>query len=630
MSSKEYVQKYLWRDHGQPLQTAWQITLTDNEAIAFLALTTTLLAYTQTRAWVLARLAVIKLTRPIRLSDEDEPGSLNKLTQKDAMVEMFVSAAPRVFGRYAPRHNQMSSVSLWFGVVAMINIVIFFALSAVIPWALTGGLETPIVQSKTWDGCHPVNGSSYSDRGGTTADRAANIYRRCWFNTTGILDSCGRQNGIIFDRPTMHISQDIACPFVGAACHPNVRPIRLEHVNITLRDFGLNLKSSLLFSSRLTCTPLNLDHFITDGSGNTTWLQVSDQKLLQYPPAHEFPNFRKRLSYPDGRGPRPNDTVKFFWPERTPGLLVWLTQYGDFDLEGGQSHGEVLVLVYDAGLSRYSQSIDDPIYSAHVREFDVVYWPDYEYTMMGCLEQHRICVSGSPSICTRYGTISDAMFEIMYQKPRLPADQETIYDELRAIHEYGDLGSVHHFLTIRGASAMRPTIDNSVLGPFEFINSRQQWIRNVKAWFETSLLDYRLYLLANLAEDGRFGGLKKGRVRENLCGHVLFLDGDFTNINFLGLIITLVFIVIITGCSHAERLTKATTHTKEFFYKVFETLSAKTKAISREIKTAIRDAFLYRVLRTLSAITFNNARSTPELGPGQTLTHESELERSRG
>jgi len=45
------VHHYLWSDYSFPVHRRWMLTLTDAEAIAFIAFVTTLVAYTQGRVW---------------------------------------------------------------------------------------------------------------------------------------------------------------------------------------------------------------------------------------------------------------------------------------------------------------------------------------------------------------------------------------------------------------------------------------------------------------------------------------------------------------------------------------------------------------------------------------------------
>ena len=182
-TTKDYVQRYLWHDYGQQFHSAWQLTLTGNEALAFLAFISVLVAYTQTRAWKLACLAVKRVTRPIQLSDENEPDSLSHLTQREAILHSvttlslwFKGDQGHVFSQ-ALRHREMKSISPWFGAIAVGNLVIFLVLGILVPWALTGGLNPPLVQSRTWDGCYRHDGSSdLTGKGEKEAYLAADKY----------------------------------------------------------------------------------------------------------------------------------------------------------------------------------------------------------------------------------------------------------------------------------------------------------------------------------------------------------------------------------------------------------------------------------------------------------------------
>lgn len=121
------------------------------------------------------------------------------------------------------------------------------------------GLETPVVQSKTWEGCLRNDGSNdLNGKGEKEAYLAADKYTRCWFNTSDILDSCPRQDNIILERPMLEVSQSARCPFVEGACHPDTLPLQLDHVNLSLRDYGVNLDSEIILSRRLLCSTADL------------------------------------------------------------------------------------------------------------------------------------------------------------------------------------------------------------------------------------------------------------------------------------------------------------------------------------------------------------------------------------
>ncbi len=293
--------KYLWYDQGQPGFTAWQFTLTNSEAIAFLALIAALLAYAQTRIWTLARAGVRRLTRPIQLPDDSDPESLSKISQKEAII----NACLVLFNvcKSKNRRRSMTTISPWFGVAAILNLATLDSLGAVIPWALTGGLQTPVVQSKRcYRGIHTA-------AEGLTEEQKAYIandkYQKCWFNKTELSDTCVPENGILVDRPEMHTSRNLTCPFEEAACSPEARPLQLEYTNLTLRDVGLNVRSDILFSRRLTCSPLNITHFLRNESDGSAWLFLSDP-ATPVPEGGHLPSLRQHLSSPDGRRPPPS------------------------------------------------------------------------------------------------------------------------------------------------------------------------------------------------------------------------------------------------------------------------------------------------------------------------------------
>lgn len=121
------IQKYLWHDQGRSALASWQLTLSDNEANAFLASIAVLLNYTQTQVWSLVRDGVRALTRPIQLPDANEPGSLTKLTQWEAVTDLMCAATSSKSHRV--RNKPMTSVSTLIGVVAILNIVAFYLAS---------------------------------------------------------------------------------------------------------------------------------------------------------------------------------------------------------------------------------------------------------------------------------------------------------------------------------------------------------------------------------------------------------------------------------------------------------------------------------------------------------------------
>lgn len=233
--TQSLVYQYVWRDYSLPAYKGWVLTLTDPEAMVFLAFVTTLVAYTQSRTWISVRYIINKTTRPIQLRDDDDPASLRNLSQATAIRTFFRSSIISHFKSYFSRREcgqtqSFQKILRWFGALSVANILIFSALGIIISWSLTGGLETPVVRSKRLEDC-----VGYEDRpemAVTTAYLADSLFKQCRHNVTESSSSCGPMNGILNNRPHLHVSREVECPFPGDVCHDDTQPLRLEYSNI--------------------------------------------------------------------------------------------------------------------------------------------------------------------------------------------------------------------------------------------------------------------------------------------------------------------------------------------------------------------------------------------------------------
>ncbi|KAK3986381.1 hypothetical protein QBC44DRAFT_333407 [Cladorrhinum sp. PSN332] len=579
VSKSLYVQKYLWRDRSQSLFNAWQCTLTDNEAIAFLAFIAAMLAYAQTRMWTLIRRGVKRATRPIQLADHDDPSSLTKLTQIDALTAL--GSAPFRLGARRKRSGSMITISPWFGVGAIFNLITFVVANIVVPWVLTNGLESPIVQTIQFTNHTEYRGyhleSQLRLEWAQLGHTAARLYEKCWLNATDGTDLCGRENGIVLGRPTVHVSRDVPCPFNSrSACGPNTRPLQLEYINMTLTDIGLNTKTEQLLSRRLTCAPLNLEHFLRhDDTTGTTWLHFAATDTTE-PGFGGRPKLRQRLESRDGKKSLPSPESRWHRPI-VPDLRYWTESYHDLHPDLARDDGESTLVVFDAGGATYNRPIDDPLFSAHNKlvglgghDFMPLWLPDYEFTAMACLDQQRVCMADKG--CTPYAS-REALNEACYLRDtKCPEGHMCTYssslvprlvDILRA--QFGGcdllsitgLGSMSIFLQSRGLAAMSSFYQTSWGNDITvYIDPFEQWTRDVTAWFESSLLLLRQQILRQGivgASYGGFDGAPHGKEGQPLPP-ALFRDGDFTNINFPGFLLTLGYVAFIAGLSHARRI----------------------------------------------------------------------------
>jgi len=234
------------------------------------------------------------------------------------------------------------------------------------------------------------------------------------------------------------------------------------------------------------------------------------------------------------------------------------------------------VLAFNAGRLRYLQPIDDPIYSSHLNHDGHGYWPDYEYTAMACVEQHRLCHSVPSGTCTEFTSSQEAQWQFANQEGSRM--DEATAQELEAFQEIGSL-DVSNFLGSRGISALLPSQPNIRNWINIQIDPIQQWTWDVQAWFESSFLLFRVHLFAVITGDrvGLGPITMPEQVRDKICGHALFMDGDYTNINFLGLAITLFLVAIISGFSHLQQMSKSIHYARRFVCRGCRQLEVRTR-----------------------------------------------------
>ncbi|KAK4224478.1 hypothetical protein QBC38DRAFT_485374 [Podospora fimiseda] len=653
-----YIKKYLWHNHKKPLLSSWQLTLLDNESIPFIALVALMLAYAQARLWTIIRYGVRKVTRPIQLADNENPTSLSRLTQKDAILELF--AALFNIGKRANKSRSMATISPWFGVGAIINFLVFVVLGALVPWALTGGLETPVVQTDPTRRISSMYTAEYVARPPrqTPMDRwlerddqtPSKMYQKCWFNITdGVADVCEDERGILLDRPEVHSSRGGKCPYFKDACITGILPLQLEYINLTVRDLGINSNSNQLLSRRLTCAPLNITEFLRpDESSNTTWIQFGDISNLTVPSSNlEWHQLRQQITFADGRRRLDIDhPTKFQQTQATPSLQFWEEPshrvIENMNPEGDDA--ELFVALFDAGGAVYNRPIDDPLFSAHLKlktGYVTRYLPDYDYTAIACLEQQRICVPGNG--CTPYTYYTSMLRQCLWLGKCPSRDLSQCYPDPKEFEKWKDfkvdglleacdtlvgLGKVSRKMYGQSPAVMlassQPDLDNGIESRITtYIDPVEQWTLEVKAWFETSLLSARQIALKK--------GFQGSFVSEIVIGDtphyvgkylpsgksgvgVLLKDGDYTNIDFAGFLLTIVAVIFIAGLSHARRIKYGLIWVygkMDLFRSVVSRLCLRTSSFEMEPPS-----------RTNS---INSVSSQTPLQPGQQQRRESDL-----
>jgi hypothetical protein len=610
--SSEAVHHYLWRDYGLPLRKGWILTLTDTEALALLSFVTTLVAYTQSRVWHIERNIINRLTAPkIQLLVKDERASISQ----GAAIGVLIRALTR---RRSKQPEKIGIINPCIGLIASLNILGFVILGIILPWSLSGGVESPLVLARGTGECVRYE---YSFEGAYEDSMLADqTFRQCWNNQTHLSKPCTIMDGILAERPKIEISREDICPFLGDICKNNIRPVSFEYKHLSLRDFGVHSTSKVLLSRRLTCSPLETDKFLVIPSGSDCnnskiWfgLAINDDVNL----------FGRQLNSCNGPNRFSNQLSgrRNMLLERDPmdmetNLDLWVQP--DYPSKFEVSHamrlhpnlwrpdGQVFVLGLRVGPgTQYPTTIDDPLFSAHdsARNFasdiigncsyegsylgidcntgnfkmalaifdsefglevgisrlfkDFATIPDQEYTAIGCVEQQRFCVQKSPMICTTWGRrdilgdLTQILRDMGYQDA-LP-DFEVLHRQLVLN------GTVADYLNDRrGFTALVSSLlawDGTTLTG---IDPNEQWIIELKAWMEVSLLRARYMMSSILLKPPQTHSdtLQYTQISK-YCSRVMFLDGNYTNFDFTQLLIIVCCFVLLCVLSFESELLAA-------------------------------------------------------------------------
>jgi hypothetical protein len=586
--SASYVYQYLWRDYSLPWHRSWVLTLTNDQSIMFLALVTTLLAYTQSRTWHISRNIFSRLTEPkVQLPDKNEQ---THLSQGNAIRILFRSLRRE---KHTPT-DTIGKISPWIGVVATVNILLFLILGVVLPWTLSS--QSPVVLSNGKDACVGY----YDYQSISNSQLAEGLYMNCWHNLTGVSIACGNEKGILEDRPKLYISRAAGCPFPGDVCQNGVESVQLEHSNLSLRQFGIHSRSKVQMSHRLTCAPLNLEPFLNVSSSlDTAIVSFCDPNHSSFPslPYHgtqissaNGPNsFTDQLSgHMSANAELPRDLK--VWPNDISPITLKSRAYEEKTHPSlRRQDGTTFIVGLRAGRSWYRYPIDDPLFSAHQTLRGNMHYPDYELTALGCVEQFQLCDEQLPSKCTPWE--SDLENAASYDAISVyTKNDESTFAMLLFYSSLLNEASVRGYLSEeRGASVMLssyPLVQRYWTSDMH-IDAKEQWILELKAWFEIAFIKAKYLELNIRAHPETVTGILRGWIEEcdldRYCEQILFIDVNYTNIDFIQFLITTSCLIVLCLLSISKTIAHVATKLRKFYQDLVGRVSLPCSILSIKV-----------------------------------------------
>jgi hypothetical protein len=247
--------------------------------------------------------------------------------------------------------------------------------------------------------------------------------------------------------------------------------------------------------------------------------------------------------------------------------------------------------------------VDDPFFAAHdpLRNAEqnssfTVYLPDYEITALGCVEQYQFCFHGDVHFCTSWGGQQDSLiplFEILLNLGDLDSAYDLTLFHLELVHT----ATVQRYLLARRGTQSLLSSQYRSNQLINFIDPKEQWVKEVTAWFETAFLQARY---------GEFHLLQRDRPPKDFpeeilalkkkfgetCNRILFFDGNYTNIDFIQLMILLSCLMVPWIISFRDPIDAGISRIQNLCWWIIRWLGVKIRAgaiyVASLVKTAYR------------------------------------------
>ena len=564
-----YVHTGFWAKYDAPLHTRWPLTLSNLQAVVLFCAVSIFLAYVQTRAWVLARFVTIKIIIPIHL-----PSDVNDLSQGSALA----SLAQSVRSAFVWSRRREEDLSPWryklspvFGIVAILNILIFIGMGVIIPYLLTDGAwGAPEVRSQRTDTClDDIDG----DFPGDFWDAKVKLPDEVWEHCHGASnDNTSCDPNFAGNRGfSMVISE--GCPFSHICIH-GLPTVTFTRANLTAHDLGISSRLKMTASQRMSCSPISLRSFTRGGP--------SDSGLGRFTLSIENPirtrhGYNANLSLPLWTNNTPESGQEIFdkgglfqlrvLPKNAFGHLINI-----FNIHPSLARrdGQAFIIVLKPGRTLYSATpgpINDPFFTANTIQSEsdsptdeIFYFPDMEATALGCIEQVQICLT-SDNTCDPWSAhLLHA--DRAYKELQKSQGDEIAWDYFDVFSRSLECSSVHAFLR-RRMPLPRPVL----LAPYQYsnltgagilrnIDPKRQWIFDLEALFTKANYWRKIQMLAIaqngfIPENSRLPPPLSLMKRKSLCNRIIFRDSGYVTIDWIGLCATILSLLVVCLLSHS-------------------------------------------------------------------------------
>jgi hypothetical protein len=598
-----------WRNVHEPWHRALQITLSNTDALIFTILFT-IYVIAGSRLWPVARHLILPAddssishdsTNPSQASAVDE---LYEIEQNQSIKILFGHRSKSSLHAVLKKNPQLRT---GLGVAAILIYVVSFVLGLLLMWVLSGLGSNAIVRSAATTACAPFEAVGIDFRMAFTA--SANYFQSCWLQNS---DSSLCNLSPSFFKPEIKI-EPVDCPFAEPACLEGYQSWMLTY-EMTTESTGLNIPSSgIKLQHQFSYAPIDLSYFIAEMHGlphlyfhnphSKVWNNNTSRLIPFFTRCLHSLNGPNRLSngYSGGRATADacHSSLKME-AEIFPGYHL------DNDDDGGMlmhhllkvENGTVFILGVFHGLTDYEskEEIDDPLFLAErlkVDSYARLYMPDHEANAIAFKEQYRFCME--PNSENKVELCSP--WQSNRWSPTKETDSLPGLDPTMAISKrFGD----HGFPSDIMAALMSSNSTRWAYFSMFTQSSVEQLLRDhtelpLSKMFQNVRMAPRvdphnqtenevMAIFAMTYFKARFGMLQlvqKPMNGSNDCGAMLFSHPDYTNFNFIGVLVVTItfFIVILASCVFEYR----EVWRSPWFTSLRDTLQRQARSLSRTL-----------------------------------------------
>lgn len=564
-----YVHTGFWTKYDAPLYTRWPLTLSNLQGVVLFCALSIFLAYVQARAWVLVRLVTIRITMPIHL-----PSDVNDLSQGSALASLAQSVRNAfVWLRHgeedlAPWKYKLSPV---FGIVAILNILIFIGIGVTTPYLLTDGAwGAPEVRSQRTDAClDDINGTfpgDFWDAKGMLPDK---IWEYC-HDTSNVDASCDPDFADIKGFSTV-ISE--GCP-LSHICIDGLPTVTFTRANLTAHDLGISSRLKMTASQRMSCSPISLRSFIREGpsdSGPGRFTLSIENRVFAGHKYNANLSLPLRTNNTPGSGREVFDKGDVLQLQILPkNALGGFTNIFNIHPSFSRRDGHAFVIVLKAGRTLYSATsgpIDDPFFAANTIQpesssstDEIFHFPDTEVTALGCIEQVQVCLTAD-NTCDPWSAHLQHP-DRAFKELQTSQDHEIAWDYFDVFSRSLEYSSVHAFLR-RRMSLPRLVLlapyhysNSTSAGILHIIDSKRQWIFDLEALFTKAGYWRKIQMLTIIQngfipENATLPSVWSLMRRKSLCNRIIFRDSDYLTLDWIGLCATMLSLFVVCLLSYS-------------------------------------------------------------------------------